>query len=123
MERFVAVLTEHCGGNFPLWLTPTQVAILPLSEKYNDHAQNLLNLLNKYDIRALVDDRNEKIGRKIRDNELNKIPYMLILGENEVAENTVAVRKHGEGDQGVMSVEAFAELINNEVARQTASLD
>lgn len=123
MERFVAVLTEHCAGNFPLWLTPTQVAILPLSEKYNDHAQNLLNLLNKSDIRALVDDRNEKIGRKIRDNELKKIPYMLILGEKEVAENTVAVRKHGEGDQGVMSVDAFAELINNEVARQTASLD
>jgi threonyl-tRNA synthetase len=123
MERFVAVLTEHCAGNFPLWLTPTQVAILPLSEKYNDHAQNLLNLLNKSDIRALVDDRNEKIGRKIRDNELKKIPYMLILGEKEVAENTVAVRKHGEGDQGVMSVEEFAELINNEVSRQTASIE
>ena len=123
MERFVAVLTEHCAGNFPLWLTPTQVAILPLSEKYNDHAQNLLNLLNKYDIRALVDDRNEKIGRKIRDNEMKKIPYMLILGEKEVAENTVAVRKHGEGDQGVMSVEHFAKLINEEVARQTAGLE
>ena len=123
MERFIAVLTEHCAGNFPLWLTPTQVAILPLSEKYNDHAQNLLNLLNKYDIRALVDDRNEKIGRKIRDNELKKIPYMLILGEKEVADNTVAVRKHGEGDQGVMPVEAFAKLINEEVARQTAGIE
>jgi len=123
MERFVAVLTEHCAGNFPLWLTPTQVAILPLSEKFNDHAQNLLNLLNKYDIRALVDDRNEKIGRKIRDNEMKKIPYMLILGEKEVAENTVAVRKHGEGDQGVMSVEGFAKLINEEVTRQTAGLE
>ena len=123
MERFVAVLTEHCAGNFPLWLTPTQVAILPLSEKYNDHAQNLLNLLNKYDIRALVDDRNEKIGRKIRDNEMKKIPYMLILGEKEVADNTVAVRKHGEGDQGVMSVDNFGELINEEVARQTAGLE
>ena len=123
MERFIAVLTEHCAGNFPLWLTPTQVAILPLSEKYNDHAQNLLNLLNKYDIRALVDDRNEKIGRKIRDNEMKKIPYMLILGEKEVAENTVAVRKHGEGDQGVMSVEDFAKMINEEVARQTAGLE
>jgi threonyl-tRNA synthetase len=122
LERFVAVLTEHCAGNFPLWLTPTQVAILPLSEKYNDHAQNLLNLLNKSDIRALVDDRNEKIGRKIRDNEMKKIPFMLILGEKEVAENTVAVRKHGEGDQGVMSVEEFAKVINEEVARQTASL-
>ncbi|MGB0391747.1 MAG: threonine--tRNA ligase [Salibacteraceae bacterium] len=123
MERFIAVLTEHCAGNFPLWLTPTQVAILPLSEKYNDHAQNLLNLLNKYDIRALVDDRNEKIGRKIRDNEMKKIPFMLILGEKEVADNTVAVRKHGEGDQGVMSVDDFAKLINNEVARQTAGLE
>lgn len=123
MERFIAVLTEHCAGNFPLWLTPTQVSILPLSEKYNDHAQNLLNLLNKYDIRALVDDRNEKIGRKIRDNELKKIPYMLVLGEKEVAENTVAVRKHGEGDQGIMSVEDFAKLINEEVARQTAGLE
>ncbi|MFT4753625.1 MAG: threonyl-tRNA synthetase [Salibacteraceae bacterium] len=122
MERFVAVLTEHCAGNFPLWLTPMQVAILPISEKYNDHAQNLLNLLNKYDIRALVDDRNEKIGRKIRDNELDKIPFMLILGEKEVAENTVAVRKHGEGDQGVMSVEAFTKLIEDEVANQTAAL-
>ena len=122
MERFVAVLTEHCAGNFPLWLTPTQVAILPLSEKYNDHAQNLLNLLNKYDIRALVDDRNEKIGRKIRDNEVNKLPYMLILGEKEVAENTVAVRKHGDGDQGIMTIEEFAKLIQNEVTRQTASL-
>ncbi|UTW67268.1 threonine--tRNA ligase [bacterium SCSIO 12643] len=123
MERFVAVLTEHCAGNFPLWLTPVQVAILPLSEKYNDHAQNLLNLLNKYDIRALVDDRNEKIGRKIRDNEVNKLPYMLILGEKEVAENTVAVRKHGEGDQGIMSIEDFAKQLQNEVNRQTAGLN
>ena len=123
MERFVAVLTEHCAGNFPLWLTPMQVAILPISEKYNDHAQNLLNLLNKYDIRALVDDRNEKIGRKIRDNEMKKIPFMLILGEKEVADNTVAVRKHGEGDQGVMPLESFAKLIEEEVARQTASLE
>jgi len=123
MERFVAVLTEHCAGNFPLWLTPVQVAILPLSEKYNDHAQNLLNLLNKYDIRALVDDRNEKIGRKIRDNEVNKLPYMLILGEKEVAENTVAVRKHGEGDQGVMTIEDFAKELQSEVNRQTAGLN
>jgi len=122
MERFIAVLTEHCAGNFPLWLTPMQVAILPISEKYNDHAQNLLNLLNKYDIRALVDDRNEKIGRKIRDNELKKIPYMLILGEKEVTDNTVAVRKHGEGDKGVMAVEDFAKMINEEVASQTASI-
>ncbi len=123
MERFVAVLTEHCAGNFPLWLTPSQVAILPISEKYNDHAQNLLNLLNKYDIRALVDDRNEKIGRKIRDNEMDKIPYMLILGEKEVADNTVAVRKHGEGDLGVLSVDEFVKLVSEEVTRQTAGLE
>jgi threonyl-tRNA synthetase len=122
MERFVAVLTEHCAGSFPLWLTPTQVAILPISEKYNDHAQNLLNVLNKYDIRALVDDRNEKIGRKIRDTEIGKVPYMLILGEKEIADQTVAVRKHGEGDLGVMPVEQFAKMINEEVLRQTAEI-
>jgi threonyl-tRNA synthetase len=105
-----------------LWLTPTQVGILPISEKYNSHAQKLLNVLNNYDIRALVDDRNEKIGRKIRDNEVNKVPYMLVLGEKEVENGTVAVRKHGEGDQGVMTIEEFATLINKEVAAQTAPI-
>lgn len=111
MERFVAVLTEHCAGKFPLWLTPEQVVILPLSEKYNEDAQKLSSLLNNYDIRALVDDRNEKIGRKIRDNELKKIPFMLILGEKEIAEGVVSVRRQGEGDMGNMAVEQFIEHI------------
>jgi threonyl-tRNA synthetase len=118
MERFVAVLIEHCAGNFPLWLTPEQVAVLPISEKYNEHAKNLLNLLNNYDIRGFVDDRNEKIGKKIRDTEVNKIPYMLIIGEKEVEQNQVAVRKHGEGDLGTFSVEAFRDLINKEIEQK-----
>ena len=118
MERFIAVLTEHCAGNFPLWLNPEQIAILPVSEKYNEAAQKLSNLLDISDIRALVDDRNEKIGRKIRDNEMKKIPYMLIYGEQEVANNTVSVRKHGEGDLGTMSVEDFIAMITKEVATQ-----
>ncbi len=120
MERFVAVLLEHCAGNFPLWLTPDQVAILPISEKYNEYAQKLLELLENYDIRALVDDRNEKIGRKIRDNEMKKIPYMLIVGEKEAANNTVSVRKHGEGDKGTMKVEDFAQLLKTEVEKEIA---
>lgn len=119
MERFIAVLTEHCAGKFPLWLTPEQVVILPLSEKYNEDAQKLSSLLNNYDIRALVDDRNEKIGRKIRDNELKKIPFMLILGEKEIAEGVVSVRRQGEGDMGNMAVEQFIEhiqkLVDDEV--------
>lgn len=118
MERFIAVLTEHCAGNFPLWLNPEQIAILPVSEKYNEAAQKLSNLLDISDIRALVDDRNEKIGRKIRDNEIKKIPYMLIYGEQEVANNTVSVRKHGQGDLGTMSVEDFIKMIQDEVAAQ-----
>lgn len=118
MERFVAVLTEHCAGNFPLWLTPDQVVILPISEKYNNEAHKLSNLLNSSDIRALVDDRNEKIGRKIRDNEMKKIPYMLIYGEQEIESGTVAVRKHGEGDLGTMSVEAFVEHVSLAVANE-----
>ena len=118
MERFVAVLIEHCAGKFPLWLTPTQVAILPLSEKYNDYCQNLSKSLKNYDIRALVDDRNEKIGKKIRDTELNKTPYMLIIGEQEASDGMVSVRKQGEGDLGSVSLEKFAELINKEVEEQ-----
>lgn len=118
MERFVAVLIEHTGGKFPLWLTPEQAVILPISEKYNDYAQNLLNLLNNSDIRTVLDDRNEKIGRKIRDNELKKIPYMLIVGENEVNENKVSVRRQGEGDLGSMSIEEFTALLNHEVEDQ-----
>ena len=114
MERFVAVLIEHTGGKFPLWLTPDQVVVLPISEKYNDYAQKVVNFLNNSDIRTVLDDRNEKIGRKIRDNELKKIPYMLIVGEQEMNENKVSVRRQGEGDKGSMTTEEFAEMINKE---------
>jgi len=115
MERFVAVLLEHCAGKFPLWLTPDQVAILPVSEKYNDEAKKLSRLLKNYDLRALVDERNEKVGRKIRDTELLKIPYMLILGEQEVASGKLSVRKQGEGDLGTFSIEEFAKIIQDEI--------
>lgn len=115
LERFVAVLIEHCAGKFPLWLTPEQVTILPISEKYNDYAKKVLELLNNYDIRGLVDERNEKIGKKIRDTELKKVPYMLIVGEKEEAENMVSVRKQAEGDLGTFSVKEFAKLINDEI--------
>ena len=115
MERFVAVLIEHTAGKFPLWLTPDQVAILPISEKYNDYAQEVRMMLKRHDIRAIVDDRNEKIGRKIRDNELKRIPYMLIVGEKEAENQQVAVRKQGEGDQGTMSVEEFTTKVTNEI--------
>lgn len=121
MERFVAVLLEHCGGNFPLWLTPDQVVILPISEKYVAHAQALLKLLDNCDIRALVDERNEKTGRKIRDAELNKIPFMLIIGEKEVEEGTVSVRKHGKGDLGSMELEEFTRLVEEEVKKELAT--
>ncbi|MES2515884.1 MAG: threonine--tRNA ligase, partial [Bacteroidota bacterium] len=115
LERFIAVLIEHCGGNFPLWLTPDQFAILPISEKYNDYAKKVLELLNISDIRGLVDDRNEKIGKKIRDNEVNKIPFMLVVGEKEAEEGTVAVREHGKGDIGTMTIEEFAKLIQTTI--------
>ncbi|OAV70823.1 Threonine--tRNA ligase [Bacteroidales bacterium Barb4] len=115
MERFVAVLIEHTGGKFPLWLTPDQVAVLPISEKFNDYAWEVSRQLEEHDIRVVVDDRNEKIGRKIRDNELKRIPYMLIVGEKEAENNEVAVRKQGEGDKGSMKVITFATLLNNEV--------
>ncbi len=115
MERFVAVLIEHCAGNFPLWLTPEQAIILPISEKYNDYAEKLLFLLNNSDIRAQIDWRAEKTGRKIRDAELKKIPFMLIVGEKEEAEGLVSVRKHGEGDLGSMKAEAFVELVNETI--------
>lgn len=121
LERFVAVLIEHCAGKFPLWLTPEQVSILPISEKYNDYAKKVLELLKNYDIRGLVDDRNEKIGKKIRDTELQKIPFMLIVGEKEAAENQVAVRKQGEGDLGTFSVEDFAKIINAEIEKRLSS--
>ncbi len=115
MERFVAVLIEHTAGKFPLWLTPEQVVILPVSEKYNEYAKNVLNFLNNSDIRAVLDDRNEKIGKKIRDNELKRIPYLLIVGEKESESNEVSVRKQGHGDQGTMKLEEFAKFINSEV--------
>ncbi|MCW3077958.1 MAG: threonyl-tRNA synthetase [Bacteroidetes bacterium] len=112
LERFIAVLIEHCGGNFPLWLTPEQFAILPISEKYNDYAAKVLGALSAKDIKGFVDDRNEKIGKKIRDNEMKKIPFMLIIGEKEEADNTVAVRQHGKGDIGVLSVDDFTKFVN-----------
>jgi threonyl-tRNA synthetase len=115
MERFVAVLIEHCAGKFPLWLTPEQAVILPISEKYNDYAQKVLRLLENAEIRAQVDDRNEKTGKKIRDAEIKHIPYMVIVGEKEEAENSVSVRKQGEGDLGGMTVQTFIEKINNEI--------
>lgn len=118
MERFVAVLIEHCGGKFPLWLTTEQVAILPISEKHNDYAKKVLNSLNNSDIRGFVDDRNEKVGKKIRDNELNKIPFMLIVGAEEEANNTVAVRKQGDGDTGTMSLSDFVSFINDEIDKE-----
>ncbi|MGQ7869304.1 threonine--tRNA ligase [Sunxiuqinia sp. sy24] len=121
MERFVAVLIEHTAGKFPLWLTPEQVVILPISEKYNEYAENLSSFLNNSDIRTLIDDRNEKIGRKIRDNELKRIPYLLIVGEKEAESGMVSVRKQGEGDQGTMTNEDFAEFIAKEVKEQLAS--
>jgi threonyl-tRNA synthetase len=115
MERFIAILIEHCAGNFPLWLTPEQVAILPVSEKYNNYSHELLNLLNNYDIRGFVDDRNERVGKKIRDNEMKKIPYMLVIGEKEVTENVVSVRKHGSENVETMSLQSFAHEIDKAV--------
>lgn len=115
MERFVAVLIEHTGGKFPLWLTPDQVVILPISEKYNDYARKVAAYLDDNDIRAIVDDRNEKIGRKIRDNEVKRIPYMLIVGEKEAENDEVSVRKQGEGDQGSIKIANFAANLKDEV--------
>ena len=119
MERFVAVLIEHTAGHFPLWLTPDQLVVLPISDKYNDYANEVCRQLNDSDVRATVDDRSEKIGRKIRDNEMKHIPYLLIVGENEVNEGTVSIRKQGEGDQGSMKIADFAKKINDEVAEMT----
>ena len=115
MERFIAILLEHTGGNFPLWLMPEQVSILCLSEKYEKYAQKVLNVLENHEIRALIDNRSETIGKKIREAEMNKIPYMLILGEQEEKDETISVRKHSEGDLGSMTVEAFSKLINDEI--------
>ncbi|MCF8358769.1 MAG: threonine--tRNA ligase [Prolixibacteraceae bacterium] len=118
MERFVAVLIEHTAGKFPLWLTPEQVVVLPISEKFNEYALKVSNILNISDIRTVVDDRNEKIGRKIRDNELKRIPYLLIVGEKEADAETVSVRRQGQGDKGTMSLEEFAGFIKSEVQEQ-----
>ncbi len=118
MERFTAVLIEHTSGRFPLWLIPNQVAILPISEKFNDYAYELTKYFDTVGVRAIVDDRNEKIGRKIRDNEMKRIPYMLVVGEKEQADGTVSVRRQGQGDQGVMTKADFANLIISEVAEQ-----
>ncbi|MEX0988188.1 MAG: threonine--tRNA ligase [Bacteroidales bacterium] len=123
MERFVAVLIEHTGGKFPLWLTPDQAVILPISEKYHDYAEKVSKFLNNYDIRTLIDERSEKIGKKIRDSELKRIPYLLIVGEKEAASNTISVRRQGEGDKGAMNLEEFAKFISQEVENQLESID
>jgi threonyl-tRNA synthetase len=116
LERFVAVLIEHCGGNFPLWLAPDQIAVLPISERFNDYAKLVYDKLKEQDIRGLLDDRDEKIGRKIRDAETQKIPYMLIVGEKEVADKRVSVRRHGQGDQGSFALDEFTERFRTDCA-------
>ena len=121
MERFVAILIEHTGGNFPLWLTPTQVQILCVSEKYEKYAKKVSEFLENDEIRALVDNRNETIGKKIREAEMSKVPFMVIIGEQEAAQNTVSVRQHGGNDLGAMSLEDFAKLIRNQVAEDIES--
>jgi threonyl-tRNA synthetase len=118
MERFVAVLLEHTGGKFPLWLAPTQCVVLPISEKFNDYAEKVSKYLNNCDIRSELDLRNEKIGRKIRDNELKRIPYLIIVGEKEAGENLISVRQQGVGDMGQMSADSFVELIKQKVAEE-----
>ncbi|HEY5570890.1 MAG TPA: threonine--tRNA ligase [Bacteroidales bacterium] len=123
MERFVAVLIEHTGGKFPLWLTPDQAVILPISEKFNDYAESVAKFLNRKNIRTIVDDRNEKIGRKIRDNELKRIPYLLVVGEKEAQNDEVSVRKQGEGDQGSMKIANFAALLNDEIEKMVNQFD
>ena len=115
MERFVAVLLEHTAGRFPLWLAPDQAVVLPISEKFNDYAYEVAKQLNAADVRAIVDDRNEKIGKKIRDNELRRIPYLLIVGEKEKENGEVSVRKQGEGDQGSVKIATFAQNLTDEV--------
>ena len=123
LERFTAVLIEHTAGHFPLWLTPDQVAILPISEKYNDYAERVKRCFDSKDVRSYIDDRNEKIGRKIRDNELKRVPYMVIVGEKEAADGLVSMRKQGGGEQASMTMEEFAQRINAEVAEQLKVVD
>lgn len=122
LERFTAVLIEHTAGHFPLWLTPDQVAILPISEKYNDYAQKVKAYFDDQDVRAYIDDRNEKIGRKIRDNELKRVPYMLVVGEKEAADGLVSMRVQGGGEQATMKMEDFAQRIKDEVAEQLKNI-
>ncbi|MBQ1724671.1 MAG: threonine--tRNA ligase, partial [Muribaculaceae bacterium] len=119
LERFIAVLLEHTAGKLPLWLVPDQCVVLPISEKYNDYAKRVVAELNDMDVRAIIDERNEKIGKKIRDNELKRIPYLLIVGEKEEATGEVSVRKQGEGDQGSKKITTFAADILNEVKKMT----
>ena len=119
MERFVAVLLEHTAGRLPLWLVPEQAMVLPISEKFNDYANRVVSELDKRGVRAAIDDRNEKIGKKIRDNELKKVPYLLIVGEKEAENGEVSVRKHGEGDKGTMKIANFADALNAEVEKMT----
>ena len=123
LERFVAILLEHTGGNFPLWLSPTQVNLLSVSEKHEKYAQKVLNFLENNEIRASLDNRNETIGKKIREAELNKVPFMLILGEKEADLENVSVRKHQEGDLGTMSLESFVEIIAHEVSESIFKLE
>jgi threonyl-tRNA synthetase len=115
LERFIAVLTEHCAGDFPLWLTPVQVAVLPISEKFNDYSQKVVDFLKNSEIRTSFDERAEKIGKKIRESEMQKMPFMLVIGEKEASENMVSVRERGKGDIGTMSYEDFAKLIDQRV--------
>jgi threonyl-tRNA synthetase len=115
MERFIAVLIEHTGGKFPLWLTPEQAVLLPISEKYNDYAKKVAEFLNNHDIRASIDDRNETIGKKIRENELKRVPFLLIVGEKEADAGLVSVRRQGEGDMGAMSASDFASMVEKEI--------
>ena len=121
LERFTAVLIEHTAGHFPLWLTPDQVAILPISEKFNDYAKKVARYFDDNGVRATIDDRNEKIGRKIRDNEIKRVPYMVVVGEKEAADGLVSMRKQGGGEQATMSMEEFASRINAEVAKMLES--
>jgi threonyl-tRNA synthetase len=118
MERFVAVLIENTAGKLPLWLAPEKAVILPISDKFNDYASNVLEILNNSDICTVIDDRNEKIGKKIRDNELKRIPYLLVVGEKEAENGSISVRKQGEGDKGSMKIEKFVEFINEEIKKE-----
>ena len=123
LERFVAILLEHTGGNFPLWLSPTQVILLSVSEKHEKYAQKVLNFLENNEIRASLDNRNETIGKKIREAELSKVPFMLILGEKEAEMENVSVRKHRKGDVGEMSLESFVKLINEEISESISKFE